>query len=512
MCSELGREPTYLFSIWLRDSLVLLMANSSVELDVWQIPPVIKGTHRKISDILKRDVARKYWRRLQKFAHAVPSETTLKEMPWNKIVKLVWYAALKESHMEHEVSHSVVGLQPWQQILQNLHLDTVEGLHKYVSRWAEQDELVQSSIFCAEKCDHETSDLGGWLADYVNTVFLVSTGRVRKTVKYQVVDNHSYYNLSQDIGPRNRCPVKAGDAWEQLCWHALENDRGAFILAVIWNTSNRTPPPPPQTQPGLVTGLFQLPPRPPAPPSGPPPIQLAAPPSQCMRSGIQPLSAIQAVQDTTHTIPRLPTQTQLAPSPDASGQLPPPPASTVLLEPVRQSYYSLPRRQPAGSVLYPPEYDYTQAIPSAPTRQVPPAHIISNVAHPAGLSYNEAAAIRRGEKPQGLRKAMRKCLDDVSDAESMRPTERVVELPEGLPWKEYIAFHTDWQKLVGTGIERMYLRFMAKPDHNRGQQLRLEYVVQRQDGSHVLLHPGKHAGGDAQPKYLKFGENLDCVK
>ena len=31
------------------------------------------------------------------------------------------------------------------------------------------------------------------------------------------------------------CPLLA---W-QLCWHAFEHDEGAFILAVIWNTTNR---------------------------------------------------------------------------------------------------------------------------------------------------------------------------------------------------------------------------------------------------------------------------------
>ena len=54
-----------------------------------------------------------------------------------------------------------------------------------------------------------------------------------------VVDNALYRSLAELIGPIGRSAEKAGNVWEQLCWHAYEHDKGAFILAVIWNTSNR---------------------------------------------------------------------------------------------------------------------------------------------------------------------------------------------------------------------------------------------------------------------------------
>ena len=348
------------------------MANSSVALDTWQVPEVIQGEFRKISEILRCRVARDHWLKLQAFAQT-DQEATLKEIPWNYIVKLVWTAALKESHMENEVSHSVVGIQVWRRILENLHLDTVDGLYEYVSSWAEQDDVVHRSIFLAETQEYETSDIGGWIADYMNTVFLVSTGRVRATVKYTVVQNYLYHKLSQEIGPRNRSPLHSGNAWEQLCWHAFEKDRGAFILAVIWHTTNRAVPSPSQTQMGPLTGSFQSLPGPPAPPPGPPPRQmtyppaftvpskppvpppgppprqpapLPGPPPHVMRSAIQPSSAIQ----------------QLISSPVASGQLMPPPTVTLLSEPARQTFYSLPRKQLAGPPPYPSLDGYAQAI------------------------------------------------------------------------------------------------------------------------------------------------------
>ena len=48
-----------------------------------------------------------------------------------------------------------------------------------------------------------------------------------------------YRSLAELIGPFKLSKEKAGNVWEQLCWHAYEHDKGAFILAVIWNTTNR---------------------------------------------------------------------------------------------------------------------------------------------------------------------------------------------------------------------------------------------------------------------------------
>ena len=52
------------------------------------------------------------------------------------------------------------------------------------------------------------------------------------------VENALYRSLAELIGPIGLAAGKTGNVWEQLlCWHAYEHDKGAFILAVIWNTT-----------------------------------------------------------------------------------------------------------------------------------------------------------------------------------------------------------------------------------------------------------------------------------
>ena len=159
--------------------------------------------------------------------------------------------------------------------------------------------------------------------------------------------------------------------------------------------------------------------------------------------------------------------------------------------------------------VYPPSDDYIRPIVFEPTSQAPYVHIISSFVFPA-LRPKEVASIRRGAKNywghKRLHQAMRGYLNEISASTCEMPQQRVVDLPEKVPWKEYIAFHKEWKKLVGTGGCSMYLRFMKAPDHNRRQQLRLNYVVQQRDGSHVLLHPGRKVRDDAKLIYLNPGD------
>ena len=91
----------------------------------------------------------------------------------------------------------------------------------------------------SEACQKPTADIGGWLADYCNTAFLVLTGQAKPKVIYKVVSNALYRSLAELIGPIGLSAENTGNVWEQLCWHAYEQSKGAFIIAVIWNTTNR---------------------------------------------------------------------------------------------------------------------------------------------------------------------------------------------------------------------------------------------------------------------------------
>ena len=63
------------------------------------------------------------------------------------------------------------------------------------------------------------------------------------------------------------------------------------------------------------------------------------------------------------------------------------------------------------------------------------------------------------------------------------------------------AFRWHWHRAF-------YLYFMPEVDKQkaRGGQLRLNYVIERQDGTAVLLHPGTRPCNDAKPILLSARE------
>ena len=81
-----------------------------------------------------------------------------------------------------------------------------------------------------------------------------------------------------------------------------------------------------------------------------------------------------------------------------------------------------------------------------------------------------------------------------------------IEVSDELPWREYIANHASYDSLIGTGVEDFFLQFRRKSDPNRGGKSRLDFVIKRCDGSHVLLHPGTKRNDDARPIELAPGE------
>ena len=92
-----------------------------------------------------------------------------------------------------------------------------------------------------------TANIGGWLADYCYTQFLVLSGQARPTIKYRVVCNDLYKSLFCLLGGSELNPVRSGDILELLCWHAFEHNRGELILAIVWHSVNRGLHPPSET-------------------------------------------------------------------------------------------------------------------------------------------------------------------------------------------------------------------------------------------------------------------------
>jgi hypothetical protein len=132
------------------------------------------------------------------------------------------------------------GLDHWQAVVRTAGVETVHGLHDYLHRWQKEDDQVR--VWCEKGAKKELAEVGGWLADYMNTIFLVAAGREDPESVYRVVDNKNYMGLAFLLLPTSvheRSPAALGDILECLCWHAFEHSRYCFILGLIWNTTNR---------------------------------------------------------------------------------------------------------------------------------------------------------------------------------------------------------------------------------------------------------------------------------
>ena len=120
------------------------------------------------------------------------------------------------------------------------------------------------------------------------------------------------------------------------------------------------------------------------------------------------------------------------------------------------------------------------------------------------FTLQKAHRLRGRGGPGCYHDALRKLLQRVSASDGMRPLR--IEVSDELPWREYIASHASYDSLIGTGVEDFFLQFRMKSDPNRGGKSRLDFVIKRCDGSHVLLHPGTKRNNDARPIWVAPGE------
>ena len=285
---------------------------------------------------------------------------------------------------------------------------------------------------------NDTADIGAWLADYSHTQLLTLVGRAKPDILYRPAPNRMYQSLCNVIGPRGMSMEKSGNVWEQLCWHAFEQERGSFVLAVIWNT-----------QPRIVYAINH-----PLPNS-----EQTVATSSGYVSGERPLAEA----------PPPPPP----PSREIPLQVPPPPPGLA-----------------SSSLPYPEDTVATAAVENSP-----------------GLTMEEAAAIRRRPRPNGLHKALREYLQEVSKRHEQNPYHRKMFVPSDLPWKAYVAWHDSYLDFIGPGVAEFYLYFLSVVDRQKTRQgqLRLDYVIERFDGSYVLTHPCTRCSSDAKPRYFQPG-------
>ena len=70
-------------------------------------------------------------------------------------------------------------------------------------------------------------------------------------------------------------------------------------------------------------------------------------------------------------------------------------------------------------------------------------------------------------------------------------------------WREYIATHSQAKTLIGPGISSVTAhRIPGTRDPNRGGVRRVDFVIERVDGSAYRIHPGTTRKSDSKPVYV----------
>ena len=110
------------------------------------------------------------------------------------------------------------------------------------------------------------------------------------------------------------------------------------------------------------------------------------------------------------------------------------------------------------------------------------------------LTIDDALTIR-GASTQGqveeLHAELREHLNTITVTAGQPSADDVYYLDDSIRWKEYIAMHPEWRKIIGTGIIAAHLeRIHHALDANRGNNARVDYVFYRADNTFCRVHPG----------------------
>ena len=175
------------------------------------------------------------------FIELSPPQATLLAIDWRGLACRVLTASAREIGSLKVSAGESFTLELWNHIVDSGGVDTITGLRNYVRRWCSSNPEVLHWLNGTAPIPRETADVGGWLADTLNTVFTVCCG-AKAHMLYKVVDNRSYQSLDSAFRPwaLDLGATATGNIWEHLCWHAFESGHCLFILGVIWNATNRS--------------------------------------------------------------------------------------------------------------------------------------------------------------------------------------------------------------------------------------------------------------------------------
>ena len=125
-------------------------------------------------------------------------------------------------------------------------------------------------------------------------------------------------------------------------------------------------------------------------------------------------------------------------------------------------------------------------LPPPPTPP-PPAAAVNTLLSPRTAQQLRACT----NIASTCKKDMRAFLDATSRSQPTDPEVFAFDIPANVSWRNYIARHSEWERIVGSGITRAQLIFLPEiRDPNRDKQLRLDYVFENRDGGRCQLHPG----------------------
>ena len=181
------------------------------------------------------------WHRFEAVRTMTFDDTRLGDLDWRGLVKFIIAGALRKIGLE--CAHYDVTAELWSDVVTRARLLSPDDLRSYLQEWSKFDPVVAGLVAGTRSTTKECADLGGWLADYCNTVLRVAMRASRADVKYVVVDNQTYASLARHTitplsasGLRRLSVVDLGDIWETLVWHAYERDRPEFVMALLFAT------------------------------------------------------------------------------------------------------------------------------------------------------------------------------------------------------------------------------------------------------------------------------------
>ena len=129
-------------------------------------------------------------------------------------------------------------------------------------------------------------------------------------------------------------------------------------------------------------------------------------------------------------------------------------------------------------------------------QEPPPASAVPVLLRPEDIGQL-CAAERTSAPKRALQKLARNALNANTKAGPNSSMDS--NLDHWFPRKSYVACHKDAHAIIGSGITLAMAEFIdGTKDPNQGGQPRLDFVLDRTDGTFGRLHPGATKNGDAK--------------